>query len=97
MREPPSELDGAKVLYYVLLGDRHERTGRVKHYVDGQLMGSVPALAVAQYAGDKAAYLFHCDANWEVIQDDLLSSPEDAIEEVKRQYSGISDRDVIPT
>ena len=95
MQKPPAELDGAKVLYYVVLSDKHHRTGRTTHYIDGELMGPVPALAVAQYDGESSAYLFHCNADWEVIQDDLLDSPEQAIEDIKTQYSGLNDSDVI--
>lgn len=90
-------MDGAKVLYYVVLSDKHQRTGRTTHYIDGELMGPVPALAVAQYAGDSSAYIFHCNTNWEVIQDDLLDSPEEAIEDIKRQCSGLDDSDIIAT
>lgn len=95
MQKPPTELDGAKVLYYVVLTGKHHRTDAIRHFVNGELMGSVSALAVAQYDSSSEAYLFHCNADWEVITDDLVDSPDRAIQEIKRQYSGLEDSDVI--
>ena len=89
MEAPPRELDGAAVIYYVVLSGKHRRTGAYRHFVDGQLMGAVPALALCQYMGEDAAYLFHCSDAWEVITDDLFASVEDALEQAAVQYEGL--------
>ena len=96
METPPKELDGAEVVYYVVLSDKHHRTGAYRHYVDGQLIGPVPALAICRYAGDEEAYLFHCDSHWRVITDDLFASVDDAIEQAGVQYEGLEKGDWIP-
>ena len=49
---------------------------------------------MAQYAGDDAAYLFHCSLGCEVVQDDLLSSAQEAVHEINRQYEGVEPCDV---
>src|SRR5215203_5854951 len=89
MDVPPKELDGAAVIYYVVLSDKHRRTGACRHFVDGQLMGPVPALAICQYDGEDVAYLFHCSGEWGVITDDLFVSVEDALEQAAIQYEGL--------
>ena len=93
MNAPPKELDGAMVIYYLVLGDKHRRTGAYRHFVDGQLMGYVPALAICQYAGQDAAYLFHCSDEWEVVTDDLFATAEDALEQAAFQYEGLDGGD----
>ena len=89
MEAPPKELDGAAVIYYVVLSEKHRRTGACRHFVDGQLMGPVPALAICRYDGEDAAYLFHCGDGWGVITDDLFASVEDALEQAAIQYEGL--------
>lgn len=95
MQKPPDELDGARVVHYVILRAGQRSTGRVRHFINGQPMQPAAALAIARYAGDESAYLFFCDSNWQVIQDDLLSSIEEALAEIKRQYENIADSDII--
>jgi hypothetical protein len=95
MEFPPKELDGAEVVYYVILSNKHRWTGVYKHFADGQLIGSVPALAICQYAGKKEAYLFHCDHDWEVTTDDLFASVDEAMEQAAAQYDGLGNEDWI--
>jgi hypothetical protein len=93
VENPPVELDGAEVVCYVVLSEKHRRTGVYRHYIGGELMGPVPALAVCQYAGAKSVYLFHCDERWKVIQDDSCDSVEDALEQASVQYEGLERSD----
>ena len=93
MDAPPKELDGATVIYYVVLSVKHRRTKSYRHFVAGQLMGAVPALAICQYAGEDVAYLFHCSNEWEVITDDLFACVEEALEQAAVQYGGLDRSD----
>jgi hypothetical protein len=95
MELPPKELDGAIVICYVVLSSYHCRTGVYRHFVDGQLIGDVPALAICQYAGKKEAYLFHCDRDWQVITDDLFTSIDEAMEQAAVQYERVRNEDWI--
>jgi hypothetical protein len=97
MDAPPEELDGAAVIYYVVVSEKHRRTGAFRHFVDGQLIGAVLALAVCQYNGEGAAYLFHCSGEWKVITDDLFASVEEALEQAAVQYEGLDRGDWVKT
>jgi hypothetical protein len=64
MSEPPALLDGADVLCWAV-------SGRGGFY---RLTGSDPpvtvvGMVVARYGGGGPAYLFKCDAAWQVVQD----------------------------
>jgi hypothetical protein len=96
MDAAPEELDGAAVIYYAVLSEKHRRTGAFRHFVGGQLIGAVPALAVCRYEGEGAAYLFHCSGEWEVITDDLFASAEEALEQAAVQYEGLDRGDWVP-
>jgi hypothetical protein len=83
-------------------GEDHRRNGPtagtptfISHYVDGEPMRPVPALAIAQYAGeeDRSAYLFYCNEEWGVVQDDQFSSVEEALQQAGVQYEGLRRED----
>jgi hypothetical protein len=65
------------------------------HKGDDDRMQAVSALAVAQSAGeeDRAIYLFYCNAAWEVVQDDLFSSVEEALHQAGAQYERLERED----
>jgi len=69
---PPPFLDGARVLWWAWSG--HEPYG----YVIGLEDNGTYGLAVCQYDGEARFYRFSCDHDWEVIQDDLLDSEDEA-------------------
>jgi hypothetical protein len=80
MNAPPPTLDGALVRYYVVLGEKHRRTGRYRHFVDGVAIIAVPALAICQYRDEATAYVFLCNEQWEVVSDDAFASIDEAME-----------------
>lgn len=67
----PTELDGAKVLYYTPQGDY----GRIE-YPNGEIADYYRYLAICKYIKDNGFYLFCCNENYEVVSD----WPEEDIE-----------------
>jgi hypothetical protein len=82
MKEPPDELDGAKVLYWAWSGDE---PFFVMSSSDGQGGIEIFGLAVCQYKNG-ATYRFYCDASWEVENDTDHDTVEWALRELLRPY-----------
>ena len=78
----PDFLDGAKVLEYTEPG----HFGFITDYDDGgnPFAREVCFLAICAYTDDNAIFMFHCDANYEVIADDC----GDSVNEFKRSFLG---------
>ena len=88
IKEPPSRLDGAIVLYYCLLDERVKPSG--VHSIrleDGSSFVPTRA-AICQYEGDSNIYRFYCDDQWQVITDMSYASLEEAVAEIESGYSG---------
>lgn len=76
----PLELDGAKVLKHI----KSDTTIQLSFMVFEEKNGStkevsITALAIAQYDKDDRYYLFLCDKEWQVQNDYLLDSLEEAM------------------
>ena len=82
MKEPPDQLDGAKVLYWAWSGDD---PFFVMPYSDGS--GGIPiyGLAVCQYKSG-AIYRFSCSYEWEVENDSDRETIEDAMSGASGQH-----------
>ncbi len=78
--EPLDYLDGAKVIMWAWSG--HQPFG---------FMGEeeVFGLAICQYEGSHIIYRFSCDKNWEVIQDGVYDTAENAINFLPNQYKNV--------
>jgi hypothetical protein len=81
MKKPPQKLDGAKVLIWAWSGDLP--FGRLGS--DIEIFG----LAICTY-DEKGIYRFSCDQNWDVQQDGLYNSIEEAINQLPEQYKEVS-------
>ena len=79
LREPPSEIDGAKVIEWAWSG--HQPFGEVPGAKSPEIYG----LAIATYDGEEF-YRFSCDENWETQQDGLYDSLDDAKDQLPDQY-----------
>src|SRR4051812_14329452 len=66
---PPENIDGAKVLAYLVLDSSQTKTGNTAHYVNGKVVEDIFALSICKYADDPGYYLFYCDSNWATITD----------------------------
>lgn len=65
----PKEIVGAKVILFTPIDDRHRYTGKTKHIEVGEVMEPASGIAICQYEGEDAFYLFGCDDNWESVTD----------------------------
>lgn len=70
----PSELDGAKVLYYTPKGDY----GAIR-YPNGDIADNYKYLAICKYENDDKYYLFCCDEKYDVVTDWLYDNFEDCM------------------
>ena len=89
---PPPVLDGANVLAFADLA-KARATGTVRHFRDGAQQDSngFAYLVLASYTNDSGIYAFYCDAAWEVANDMLYDSREDAEEQLHREFLGVID------
>ena len=67
----PSELDGAKVLYYTPEWDYG-----AQKFPNGDIVDRFRYLAICKYIDDEQYYLFFCDESYEVINDRLANTVE---------------------
>jgi len=88
VNEPPNELEGAKVIKWAWSGDKP--FGYLR-YEDEQFEPvEIYGLAICQYDDSDNVYRFSCDKNWEVQQDDVYKSVEDAVRQLPDQYRLVS-------
>jgi hypothetical protein len=89
MGQPPSELDGAKVIATAIVGEAVRPTGATIHRgPDGVIP---PANALAIVAGEAGIYLFYCDDQWQVLTDMWHPSVNNAKAQAEFEYEGISE------
>lgn len=91
----PLQLDGAEVLQYTTNDGNRILSSVIFAEDDGSTHHiHITALAIATYASEERYYLFLCDAEWEVINDYLLDTLDEAVEYAVRHY-GVEDIDWI--
>jgi hypothetical protein len=54
----------------------------------GEEIGAPTGLAICQYDGEDAYYLFACSENWEVMSDTWHQSLTEAKEQAEFEYTG---------
>lgn len=90
MKNIPSEIDGAKVVY---IGETEENLG-YGWYIDDKIENAEPQqkrikyLAICKYNHKNTdnCYLFACDEKFNCIHDLLYSSMDEALHNTKRYY-----------
>lgn len=85
MREAPPILDGAKVLRVADVSGA-VATGKTRHTVNGTVVGSFAALALAQYDDDSGIYLFYCDKDWNVVTDTYHDDIDGAVAQAEFEF-----------
>ena len=90
MVEAPRAIDGANVICFAPIDERHRPTGSCRHTVNGALQGPMAGLAVCQYEGEGGFYLFGCDADWTCITDTWHETLEEALHQAEFEYVGVS-------
>ncbi len=73
-QKTPDMLDGAEILEYSAIGNYGHCDGTDICY-----------LAICRYVGDAKYYLFYCNADWAVMQDDCWDSAEEC-RNIAEQY-----------
>ena len=88
MNDCPDILGQANVIMFTPIDDRHEFTGACEQIVAGTRMGPMAGLAICQYDGETAYYLFGCDQEWNTITDTWHQSLQEAIDQAEFEYRG---------
>ena len=88
MRPCPSIIDGARVICYTPIDRKHKKTGQTIHRSGEREIEDAKGLAICQYDGDGAYYLFGCDENWECQSDTCHQTLLDAKEQAEFEYVG---------
>ncbi len=87
---PPNPLDGASVVCFTPLDQRHRHTGNCRQICNGLTQGPASGLAICQYPRESCYYLLSCDADWSVIGDTRHQTLEGAKDQAEFEYSGVS-------
>jgi hypothetical protein len=90
MAPPPTLVGGARVVRWAVIDDRQRSTGGCRQVVAGRLQGPAAGLAICQYDGEDAFYLFGCDGKWNTVTDTWHETLEDAMKQAEFEYEGIS-------
>ena len=86
---PPSILDSAKVLAFAVVDETVIYENRKTLYVDGELLGAVPKLAICQNYNEEEVMLFHCDDEWTVLGVSSHGCFLEAAQAAERSYKGL--------
>jgi hypothetical protein len=84
---PPSKIDKADLIAYLILDSNNIRTGNTKQIVNGDLVKDFYGLAICTYNNDKGYYLFYCNENWETITDAWHETMEEAVDQAVFEYT----------
>ncbi|MGD0014224.1 MAG: hypothetical protein ABSD56_07350 [Bryobacteraceae bacterium] len=77
-------------MQWSVVDGRHRSTGNCRQVVAGKLQGPAAGLAICQYEGETAYYLFGCDADWNTVTDTWHETLEGALQQAEFEYEGIS-------
>ena len=88
LKNPPALPDDARVLMITPIDHRHVVTGATRHFVGGELLTGVRALAIAQYDEADSFYLFYCSGDWLVLTDTLHGSVAAAQAQAEFEFQG---------
>ncbi len=91
---PPPVIDLGRVIAYAIVDDDVKWTGRQRLYVNDDLLGVVPRLAICQQVvGELKDYLlFHCNEDWGNLGTTGAKTVEAVKANAERWYSGISSK-----
>ncbi|HEY0652965.1 MAG TPA: hypothetical protein VGD65_07550 [Chryseosolibacter sp.] len=83
MIEPPDKLDEAKVIRWAWSGNKP--FGVIPN-LDSNESIEVFGLAICQYENSSEVYRFCCDKEWEVQQDSVYESVDEALSKLPAQF-----------
>jgi hypothetical protein len=82
-------INGAKVILFTPIDERHRLTGNRRQIVAGVLEGPLAGLAICRYDAD-GCYLFGCDTSWCSITDTWHQTVEEAMRQAEFEYEGVT-------
>lgn len=77
------------MIAYAIVDETVTYENRKTLYVNGELLGAVPQLAICQNLGESEVLVFHCDETWEVLGAVSYASVLIAVQKVERSYTGL--------
>ncbi len=86
MSNPPTEIDGAKVIEWAWSG---EKPFGVVLFQDGTEASEIFGLAICKYESSDVVYMISCDKDWESEQDGDYRSVLEAKESLPDQYKNV--------
>jgi hypothetical protein len=89
--ENPSRIT-PKILFTVALAERHQPTGKTRHYRAGELLPPRSGLVIAQFAGDPGFYLCYLNADGKELTDTYHATIEDAKHQADFEFN-VTDSD----
>jgi hypothetical protein len=89
-RLPPPLIGTARLLEYAIVDRSIMFTGSQRLYVDGELLGRVPRLAICQEMSSGDTLLFRCDRNWNVLAVSGSGTAAQVKATAERAYEGLS-------
>ena len=90
MKPAPQQINGARVICYTPIDDRHSHTGNCRQIVRGVLQGAAAGLAICYFDGEEAYYLFGCDEDWNPVTDTWHQNLDEAKQQAEFEYQGVS-------
>ena len=91
MLPAPTIIDGAKVICFTPVDQRHHPTGKCRHIVGSIVAGPAAGLAICRDHNDAGYYLFGCDESWNSITDGWHQTVEEAKRQAEFEYTGVSE------
>lgn len=90
--KPPAAIASARPILWARTGPPVRFTGKLNHYVDGERLGHVEILVIAQYGKDDEVLILHCDQSWHSVAASAHGSIQEAKDRAEAWYEGISAR-----
>ena len=88
MRPCPSIVGGARVVCYTHIDERHIKTEHAVHLTKGREIEDPRGLAICQYDGEDAYFLFGCNEDWDSQCDTWHETLDDAKSQAEFEYAG---------
>lgn len=84
--EPPDEIDGAKVVWWAY---DSKKPFFVMKFTNGLDYKPIHGFALCQYKSSREVYKFSCDLQWNVANDSVYETVEQALSDIGRQFQDI--------
>ena len=88
---PPPAISFARVLAYAVVDETVRFTGEQRLYVDNELLGAVPCIALCEELRNDQAGFFvaYCNEKWEAVAIAPATDPDSAMRQAEHYYRGL--------